>query len=398
MNDPHATRRHFLKTLGLAPLPFLLPEPLRAAAERAVVPSGVDAPPPVNFIFDCPFFSLDDYVEKLHRITTATRYDADFYGEGGVTELLEKKFAELTGKPKAIYLPTGTMANQLALHLLSGENTKLLVPENSHIYRDEADAAQTVHNKRLVPVGQNKPYFTRKDLEDAVAYHDEGEVFHSGWGAIAVECPVRRADGAAVPFQTLKEISDYGRSKGYKLHLDGARLHIASAYTGVSVAEYAALFDTVYISLYKYLNAAGGAMLCGEPQVIDKLRHYIKIYGGTVYQTWPNTVMAMHYLEGIDARWKQVVQAAQELADGLNGIQGLHVAAIANGTNIYDLKLDPSISLKKLANTLYEEHNMWLGRADKTGTVKWTVNESIRQREPEEMVAAWKAAVAKAKG
>ena len=83
---------------------------------------------------------------------------------------------------------------------------------------------------------------------------------------------------------------------------------------------------------------------------------------------------------------------------GLNQIKGVHINALANGTNIYHLKLDASISLKKLANTLYEEHNMWLGRADETDIVSWTVNESILLRKPEEIVEAWKAAVAKARG
>lgn len=395
MND--TTRRNFLRTMGLAPLPLVLPQSLWAGTDGLPREKNANTLPLVNFVSDGIFFGIDDYVEKLRSITAATPFEADFYGQGGVTELLEKKMAEITGKPKAIYLPTGTMANQLAIHLLSGENTKVSVPENSHIYRDEADAAQAVHNKRLVPAGQGKPYFTQKDLEESMAYHDAGEVFHSGWGAIAVECPVRRADGTAVALDVLKEIAAFGRSKGRKLHLDGARLHIASAYTGVSIAEYAALFDTVYISLYKYLNAAGGAILCGEADLIDKLRHYVKIYGGTVYQTWPNTLMAFHYLNGVDERWKQVRQTAQRLVEGLNGIKGIQMGPVADGTNIYNMKLDASLSLKKLANTLNTEHNMWLGRADATGTVKWTVNESILLREPEEIVAAWKAAVASAK-
>lgn len=396
-NTEHNPRRRFLKTLGLAPLPLLLPDAL-FAAETPAAPSPVaDTLPAINFLFDSPFFTMEEYVDKLKSITAAASFDADFYGEGGVTEALEKRFAELTGKPRALYLPTGTMANQLALHLLAGENTKLLVPENSHIYRDEADAAQAVHNKRPVPVGEGRPYFTRADVEATVTRHDAGEVFHSGWGAIAVECPVRRADGVAVPLDVLKDISAYGRAKGYKLHLDGARLHIASAYTGVPVAEYAKLFDTVYISLYKYLNAAGGAMLCGEAELIDKLRHYIKIYGGTVYQTWPNTLMAQHYLEGIDQRWKNVIGTAHKLMAGLNQIKGLHISPIPGGTNIHNLRLDASLSLKTLATTLYTEHNMWLGRADGDGNVKWTVNESILLREPDDIIAAWQSAVDKAK-
>jgi threonine aldolase len=95
-------------------------------------------------------FEPGDYLAALQKAHTATSIIKDRYGVGGVVEALEKKFSEITGKEQAIYMPSGTMANQLAIAVLSGSNSKVFLQDESHVYRDEADAAQTVFNKRLI--------------------------------------------------------------------------------------------------------------------------------------------------------------------------------------------------------------------------------------------------------
>lgn len=392
-------RRDFLKKCGLTTVPFLLPAlDLKAwsleSPKENLNPENQDN---VNFIFDGLHLSPGEYLAKLQEIDQKIPVEPDFYGNGGSTKLLEEAFAKITGKEKAIYLPTGTMANQLAIRLLNENNTKVIVPENSHVYRDEADAAQSVHGKRLIPVGKDKAFFELEDLKSAIAYTNENEVFKSGLGTVVIENPVRRADGTAMPLDTIKEISNYCKQNGYKMHLDGARIHLASAYTGVSIAEYASYFDTVYISLYKYLNAAGGAMLCGEAKLIDQIPHQIKILGGTVYQTWNNTAMALHYLSGIDERWQEVRSAATNLIAELNKIDGVHITNIKNGTNIFELMLSKEIDLKKLAGYLNKEHNIWLGRANDKGIVHFTVNESILTRNQNDILDAWKKGIEQAR-
>lgn len=385
-------RRDFLKKCSLSTVPFLFPTiGLNAlATEKATDETHPEHQQPVNFIYDGLVFSPADYLNKLQEINKLTPIEPDFYGDGGATQLLEEAFARITGKEKAIYLPTGTMANQLAISLLNENNTKIIVPENSHIYRDEADAAQSVHGKRLVAAGEGKPYFDLADLKNTIDYINENEVFSSGLGTIVIENPVRRADGAFVPLDTIKEISNYCKEHHYKMHLDGARIHLAAAFTNVSISEYASCFDTVYISLYKYLNAAGGAILCGDAKIIDQIAHHIKILGGTTFQSWYNTSMALHYLSGITQRWNEVVQTAQKLIPELNKIEGIQITGLKNGTNIYDLKLSSEISLKTLAIYLYDQHNIWLGKADEKGIVKLTINESLLTRDYQTILDAWK--------
>lgn len=392
-------RRDFLKKCSLSTVPFLLPAiGLNAMSfERTIDEVHTENQSPVNFIYDGLALAPNEYLEKLQEINNSKPIERDFYGNGGDTKLIEEEFARITGKEKAIYLPTGTMANQLAIKLLNENNTKVIVPENSHIFRDEADAAQSVHSKRLIPVGKGKPYFDMADLKSTIDYINNNEVFKSGLGTVVIENPVRRADGTFVPLDVIKDISKYCKENNYKMHLDGARIHIASAFNRTSLLEYASYFDTVYISLYKYLNANGGAMLCGDAKIIDQIAHQIKILGGTVFQNWNNTSMALHYLKGINERWDEVVMRSKKIITALNEFNDISITGFKNGTNIYDLALSNEISLKKLAIFLHSEHNIWLGRANDKGIVKFTVNESLLTRDNKNIIDAWKEGIEQAR-
>ena len=259
-------RRHFLKASGLTLLPAALPAIPLLANDLSVKTLPANEPI-VKFFGDGEMYEGLPYLETLQLANAKQPLKVDRYGGGGAVEELEKKFQAITGKEKAIFMPSGTMANQFAIAALSGENTKVYVQDTSHVYRDEADAAQSVFNKRLIPLARNQTCFTADELKQAIENLDREEVFKSGIGCVSVENPVRRSDGRMVPIDEIKKISEYCRSKNFKLHLDGARLFMASAWSGVSIKEYSSYFDTVYISLYKYLGASAGAILCGERSV-----------------------------------------------------------------------------------------------------------------------------------
>jgi len=385
-------RRDFLKKVGISSLPFLIPSLALGKNSQTDIEEINTQKVPVYFYSDGNGLSYSPhaYLQKLNEINKEKPIQLDFYGNGGSTSELEKEFAKITDKEKAIYLPTGTMANQIAIKLLNEEKTKVIVPENSHVFRDEADAAQSVHNKRLIPIGKGKHYFDLNDLKNSINYLNRGEVFKSGLGTVVIENPVRRADGRSVPLKTIKEISNYCKSNGYRLHLDGARIHLASAYTDVSIVEYASYFDTVYISLYKYLNATGGAILCGDAEFIDQISHQIKIHGGTMYQNWNNTSIALHYLNGINKRWKRVVKSTNELISELNKINGISIKKLNNGTNIYDLQFGSNIDFRGLANSLSKNYNIKLRRISENGFVKFSVNESLLSINTKDMINIWK--------
>lgn len=392
---PENNRRDFLRKFSLSTFPFFLPTlgmHSMSWIKRDGLYSGSKPEIAVSFLHDGLFLTPRQYTEKLLEIDRKKTIKPDFYGIGGSTKLLEEKFAELTGKENAIYLPTGTMANQLAIKLLNGGNTKVIVPENSHIFRDEADAAQSVHNLRLVPVGKEKSHYELQDLKDTIEHLNDNEVFKSGLGTVVIENPVRRANGVAVPVENIKEIHAFCKKYGYKMHLDAARIHLASAYTNVSVKEYASYFDTAYISLYKYLNASGGAMLCGDSEIIDQIPHQMKIHGGTMFQTWNNTSMALHSLDGLSERLDQVVVSGNKLIEELNKIDGIQISSIKSGTNRFELRSTNDISLKELSRVLAEDYNIWLQNND-DDLLPFALNESLLTRDLQSIVDAWKTAI-----
>lgn len=386
-------RRDFLKIGTLTSLAAFAPFSLSQASTVFKPNETPVTDPGIHFSGDRLDTSADYSIKQLMEANEHLDILSDVYGQGGTTKRMLERFAELTGKEKAIFFPTGTMANEVALKILSGENTKVLVPENSHVYRDEADAAAAVHGKRLIPVGKGKDFYDLNDLKDTIGYYDNGEVFKSGIGAILVECPVRRADGVAVPLKTIVELSNYSREKGYKLHLDGARLLIASAYTGVSAADYSRYFDTVYISLYKYLNAPFGAVLCGDAEVIDKMEHQIKILGGATFQTWVATAPALYFLDGFEERWKDVIDTSAKLFTELNKLDGIEITSIANGTNVFNLSLGEGIDPFQFAQTLYRDHNILIRRPNEDGLLKLQANESFFLASIPFVYHAWKKSI-----
>jgi threonine aldolase len=383
------SRRTLLKASGLSFLsPFF---PLSDAFPKVEKKhTGRAGTPVTTFLGDGEMMDPATYISRLQQIQNTRSIHPDRYGAGGVVEELEKKFAAITGKERAVFMPTGTMANQLAIKVLSGEKAKVFVQETSHYYRDEADAAPAVHNKRLIPLAKGEPYFMQEELEQAVLYHKEGEVFGSEAGAVSIEIPVRRSEGQMIPFEELKKIAHYCRENKIPLHLDGARLYMASAWSGVSIKDYASLFDTVYISLYKYLGASAGAVLSGSNEVMDKMGHLIKIYGGSMYRNWTNAAMALHKLENFESRLQMAREKGEELFALLNGLPQLKVKPLKNGTNIYDLQLT-GIDIGKLAASLNQKR-IQIGRSGKL-----TINETILYQDTETLFHAFNEGVKRSK-
>ncbi|MES2454177.1 MAG: aminotransferase class I/II-fold pyridoxal phosphate-dependent enzyme [Bacteroidota bacterium] len=389
-------RRDFLKLSSISALPLIASATAISAfaTEKAMPSKDSEA---VYFINDGIFYKPEDFINKLQEIQTSNSIERDSYGEGGAIEQLLKKFIEITGKEAAVYLPTGTLANQLAISVLSGANTKAFVQETSHVYRDEGDAAQTLFNKRLIPLGEGRAEFTLEELQKAIKYHQEGEAFVAGIGAVSIETPVRRCDSQAFPLEEIKKISAYCKEKGYKMHLDGARLHMATAFTNATVKEYAMYFDTVYMCLYKYLGATGGAVLCGDQVVIDQMHHLIKIHGGGIFTNWPSAAIALHHLNTIDDVMKQIKVKSSSLFEQFTQLKGLKISQVPNGTNQFNVTIASDIDPVKLNTRLRGVHNIIFGLPKADGFVKIKVNPTLLRRDNQQIIESFKEAIAFAK-
>ncbi len=385
-------RRNFLRSSGSLVIPAVLPLSGLLTSEKKTT-SDLPAKPVVKFFGDGEMYEPSDYIRVLQEADKAAAIAKDRYGVGGVVEALEKKFTVLTGKEKAIFMPSGTMANQLALAVLSGNKSKVFVQETSHVYRDEADAGQTVFQKRLMPLAKDETCFTAAQLQKAIDEMSNAEAFNTGIGAVSIENPVRRSDGRMVPLEEIKQIRKYCLEKKIPMHLDGARLYVASAWSGISIKEYSQYFDTVYISLYKYLGASAGAILCGDAAIIDQMTHLIKIHGGSMYGNWTNAAMALHRMEGAEKRFTDAKNLAETLFGVLNKTGFCTVRELTNGTNIYRLQLSKNIDGKNFQSKLNQQYNIRLGRPDANNEVLISVNETLLYQPLENIINAFKDAV-----
>lgn len=277
------------------------------------------------------------YAALLAKLTGNDAVKEDDYSRGGVVEALENRVAAMLGKEAAVWLPTGTLANHLAVRLLAGNQRRVLVQAESHLYNDCGDCAQTLSALNLIPLAPGKASFTLDDVEAAVNAGTMGRVA-TPVGAIQIETPVRRKAGERFDYPEMKRISAWARSRQIGLHLDGARLFIESAYSGHSAAEYAALFDTVYVSMYKYFNAASGAILAGPKPLLDGLYHKRRMFGAGLPQVWPFAAVALHFLDGFEARLKPAVANSERVLQTLSRDANFEVDRVPNGTNIFHLR------------------------------------------------------------
>jgi threonine aldolase len=341
----------------------------------------------VNFAGDGLELSPAAYADLLARLSRGI--EGDEYSRGGEVEALEKQFATLLGKEAAVFMPSGTLANHLAVRLLAGPRRRVLVQDVSHLYNDSGDCAQQLSELTLVPLAPGKATFTWDEAARAVDRGASGRV-PAPVGAISIESPVRRLHGEAFDFAEMQRISSEARTRGIGLHLDGARLFAASAYSGRPPAAYAALGDTVYVSLWKCFNAAGGAILAGPAKPLADLYHVRRMFGGALWNAWPYAAVARHYADGYLDRLTEAVRVAEDAIRLLAADPRTAIERVPNGTSLFRLTprtADPAAYRARLAS---------LGvalRAPDGGGFWMTVNESLRGVSPRALADAFLAAL-----
>lgn len=325
-----------------------------------------------------------DYARLYQEITTATKVEADEFARGGAVQALEEQFATHLGKESAVWLPTGTLANHLAVRMLAQKGKRVAVQAESHLYRDTGDCTETLSGLHLLPLGRDRASFTLDDVEREYNEASLGRVALT-LGAVQIESPVRRKYGERFNFDEMKKISRWARERGIGLHLDGARIFLESAYTGRSVRDYAALFDTVYVSQYKYFNAPSGAILAGPKALLENLYQTRRMFGGSPYQAWPNAVIAGRFLQGFEQRFAAAVKASEQVIQVLSRDGNFELERIPNGTNIFKLKVrgvNPPVYQLRLAEAQI------ISRPPVGG--EWFdvhVNETWLRAQPDEIVA-----------
>jgi len=276
-------------------------------------------------------------VELLSRLSADGGIARDSYSNGGVVEELEQAFAEVLGKERAVFMPTGTLANHLAVRALAGGASRAIVQAESHLYNDTGDTLE-LSNVQLVPLAPGRATFTLDDVQALVDRTASGRVTRR-ISAISIESPVRRKSGEMFDEAEMDRITAFARAEGIGTHLDGARIFLQAGFSGRPVADYARGFDTVYVSLYKYFNAPSGAMLAGPRDLLDEMFHTRRMFGGGLAQVWPYAAIAMHYFRGFPERYAKAVAVSDEWRRLIVAHDAFMIEPIPAGTNLFLLKV-----------------------------------------------------------
>ena len=317
----------------------------------------------------------------------------DAYSLGGTVEQLEKKCAEMLGKEEAVFMPTGTLANHLAIRKLCGIKPRAIVQEQSHLYNDSGDCVTRLSNINLIPLAKGDPYFTLDTLKTAVEQAESGRVINP-IGAVMVESPVRRQLGRIMPFDEMKVVTDYCRDRQIGSHLDGARLYMMSGATGIPPADYAVLFDTVYVSLYKYFGAPFGAILAGTAEFMDGLYHDRRMFGGGLASANFAAALALQGIDGFEERFNLAMTRASVLFETINALESITVEPFEHGSNIFPLKLEAGVDSTRFVEVL-EEHSVSVSPpdSDHAGRILLTVNPTVLRQDIQELHCAFERAI-----
>ncbi|HKW22109.1 MAG TPA: beta-eliminating lyase-related protein [Ktedonobacterales bacterium] len=299
----------------------------------------------------------------LAALAAATDPDeqADRYGEGGLIEQFEREIADLLGKEAAVFMPSGTMAQQIALRIWSERKQCRTVGfhPTCHLEIHEQKAYQALHGLTGRLIGNPHQIITLDDLK----------AVHEPIAALLLELPQREIGGQLPSWDDLKAQSAWAKERNIAMHMDGARLWESAPYYEHSYAEIAALFDTVYISFYKGIGGIAGAALTGPADFIAEARVWQQRHGGNLVQLYPYVIAAREGLRLRLPRFAGYHERAVRIAQALTAVPGIVVKPNPPQTNMMHVYLrgEPE-QLKAAALTIAREEKValfaWLGSTD----------------------------------
>jgi threonine aldolase len=271
-------------------------------------------------------------LEQLAKDTGITE-NADYYGQGKLIEDFEKQIARLLGKTSGLFLPSGTLAQPMALKIWADavNNTNIALHPTCHLILHEQNGYQALWHLKGHLWGQKDKLPTLSELQELTSTQAVSSVL--------MELPMREIGGQLPDWNELVKQCQWARGRGIKLHLDGARLWQCPAGWHKSLADIAALFDSVYVSFYKDLGGMAGAMLLGDADFIDQARIWQRRAGGNLHTLAPYVLSARAGLDQHLPQMPQRHQQAKWLAKQLNALPAVQTWPEIPDTSMFRLRL-----------------------------------------------------------
>ncbi len=263
------------------------------------------------------------------------------------TSALERRVAVLLGHEAAVFLPSGTMCNEIALRLhVRPGGDELILDRTAHPVTSEAGGPAQLAGAMVHTLDGEGGIFTVEQLEDALRTRRDRYAPRSR--VVSVEQTTNMGGGRVWPLATIEQVLDLADRNGLRTHLDGARLLNAVIASGVSASDYAAGFDTAWIDFTKGLGAPVGAVLAGSRELIEEAWRWKQMLGGALRQSGILAAACLYALDHHVERLAQDHEHARVLAEGLAEIPGIAIDPRAVQTNIVIFAVDDAVELVSL--------------------------------------------------
>jgi threonine aldolase len=268
---------------------------------------------------------------EMRRAMAEAPVGDDQYGEDPSVNRLQERIAELLGKEAALFLPSGTMANQIGLKILTRPGDEVVLGDEAHIVWHESGAGAANSGVQFSVIGQGG-LFTGADLR--AAYKPPGHIVFPPTTLVAVENTHNRGGGVVFPQDDAAAICDAARELGMASYLDGARLLNAAAASGRSLAELAAPFDLVSVALSKGLGCPVGSVIAGRRDDIARAVRARRMFGGAMRQSGILAAAGLWALDHNFGRLAEDHANARLLAERLAGVRGVSLDLATVQSNI----------------------------------------------------------------
>lgn len=304
-------------------------------------------------------WTVQDLKDAFQEVDGSTV--SDMYGKGSIMESFQQKIADILGMESAVFFPSGTMAQQIALRIWCDEAELKRVAYHPlcHLEIHEEDGLKELHHIEPVLLADRDRLIRLEDVQN----------MQEDIACLLLELPQREIGGQLPPFEELKRISAYCRSKGIKLHLDGARLFEVTPYYGKTAAEICALFDSVYVSFYKGIGGIAGAILAGPSAFTEKSKVWKRRHGGDLISLYPYVISSDYYFDKRIGKMADYYEGAKELAalyNSCSGVKTLPEVPVSNMFHVH-FAMDRNV-LETMLIEVYEESGVGLFGAIRGGS------------------------------
>lgn len=324
----------------------------------------------------------------IAEFTRENDYAADVYGSGELINSFERKVADTLGFETACFMPSGTMAQQIALKIYAekSKNPSFAIHPTSHLELHEQRAYAQLSRLKSIIIGDKTRQLNVEDFEKLAEFVS----------TIVVELPAREIGGQLPVWEELEAMKRTAKKHGVFLHMDGARLWETESFYGKSYDEICAGFDSVYVSFYKGIGALTGAMLLGNSEFIEKARIWLRRFGGNLYQLHPYVASAAMRFDNALEQMPKYRARTMEVYEALKNIEGVSFCPAPPQINMFHFYVNSSPEkLNEARDAIAAEDKIWTANRfaptalDKLCYTEIYVGEGLLDINDDELIAAF---------